>query len=1047
MKKDGNRITPKTVHVLSTVCLSGILSLGIAAGQALADETSPALKALFDQATYWHEKSHDELAMESLRKVLMVDAGNTQAMYLMSLWSQQAGDLNAAAQWRDRLVKTDPQSPRLQALDNARQLQQVPQGQLSLARQQARSGNIAAALATWNGMFDGAEPPAGLAPEYYLTMAGDKARYPQAVSGLRSLAARNPQDNAARIAHGKVLTYQEDTRREGIALLENMASGSKDADGALRQALLWLGPAPADERHYQTWMQRHPNDADVMARYRENVGGAAKGAGYSELNSGNLNAARQQFEQVLQANPDDAEALAGMGYIAQRQGDYSAAAAYLKRAAEQGGEDAAQRRTQADDAEFYARLSSAQQAYKAGDTSQALALSGPLAAQPGEHGIAAKLFRADVLRQNKDYGPAEQTLRDILASAPDNAAARENLYYVLKEGNKPEQAQEMLKSLPASLQAKLQPRTVSGALGDPIRRQAQQAEANGNTLQAIAILREGVTRLPDDPWLRLDLARLLNKQGYSAQAQSVMEPTARAGAGANALHAAALFAGDRGAWQRVQTLLERIPSSSRSREMRELAQRARFNLHMSDAERYLEQGNRVAAANTLKALSSTPPDSPSDAGKLASLLAQSGDVTSAVAVVRGNMARGVQGNAGDYADQINVLNEAGLGNEAQSWLTNPELQSRSTPTQLAGIRNGHVINEADRLREQGNYAAAYDKLTLAMQQDPQNTDLMFAMARLYQSGKMNKEAGVVYDYLMTRDTPNQDARVGSIDVALASGDVDKARKLASGLRENPSPDRLLLLARLSEAEGHHQQSMALLRQARGKLLGLQESGTSVSPMLGGLVLADNPFIATSKNRPVATSPSLYGSAMPWQVAQTAPEPGSVVPGSVRTDLPAESVQSRTLRQVNDMMDQLDNQAGTWLQGGVEVRGRDGESGLSKLTEAKAPLIWSSAPFGTSRFDFTVTPITLSAGTATNDAWRRLGTNAGSNAIQNLTTTINNEQTYIESLINATDSTDLEEFLAENPELAANSSDIIAHLQDITFDQLNPLTSEGLATLN
>ncbi|XED40252.1 tetratricopeptide repeat protein (plasmid) [Klebsiella pasteurii] len=59
------------------------------------------------------------------------------------------------------------------------------------------------------------------------------------------------------------------------------------------------------------------------------------------------------------------------------------------------------------------------------------------------------------------------------------------------------------------------------------------------------------------------------------------------------------------------------------------------------------------------------------------------------------------------------------------------------------------------MREQGNYAAAYDKLIRAMQSDPQNTDLMFAMARLYQSGKMNKEAGVVYDYLMTRDTPSR----------------------------------------------------------------------------------------------------------------------------------------------------------------------------------------------------------------------------------------------------------------------------------------------------
>ncbi|VEC84315.1 BscS [Raoultella ornithinolytica] len=78
--------------------------------------------------------------MESLQKVLLVDANNTQAMYLMALWAQQGGDLQAAAQWRARLAKVSPESPNLQELDNAKKMAQVPQGQLSLARQQARSG-------------------------------------------------------------------------------------------------------------------------------------------------------------------------------------------------------------------------------------------------------------------------------------------------------------------------------------------------------------------------------------------------------------------------------------------------------------------------------------------------------------------------------------------------------------------------------------------------------------------------------------------------------------------------------------------------------------------------------------------------------------------------------------------------------------------------------------------------------------------------------------------------------------------------------------------
>ena len=91
-----------------------------------------------------------------------------------------------------------------------------------------------------------------------------------------------------------------------------------------------------------------------------------------------------------------------------------------------------------------------------------------------------------------------------------------------------------------------------------------------------------------------------------------------------------------------------------------------------------------------------------------------------------------------------------------------------------------------------------------------------------------------------------------------------------------------------------------------------------------------------------------------------------------------------------MMQQMDEQNGMWLQGGVNIRSRDGEDGTSKLTEAKTPLTWSSSPFGQSRFEFTATPITLSAGSASGDAWRRYGTNPLSNAASNLATTINSE---------------------------------------------------------
>ena len=95
-------ITMKNTRRLTTFCLTGALTLA-ASGGALASGNDAALQALFAQANYWHEKSHDELAMESLQKVLSVDANNTQALYLMALWSQQGGDMQAAAEIADKV--------------------------------------------------------------------------------------------------------------------------------------------------------------------------------------------------------------------------------------------------------------------------------------------------------------------------------------------------------------------------------------------------------------------------------------------------------------------------------------------------------------------------------------------------------------------------------------------------------------------------------------------------------------------------------------------------------------------------------------------------------------------------------------------------------------------------------------------------------------------------------------------------------------------------------------------------------------------------------
>ncbi len=179
-----------------------------------------------------------------------------------------------------------------------------------------------------------------------------------------------------------------------------------------------------------------------------------------------------------------------------------------------GGDASGERRAQAEDAAFYGQLAQAQHALKQGNVSEALALSAPLAQQSGERGTAAKLFRADVLRQNKDYSRrARQTLRGILNEQPQNAPARENLYYVLRDQNKTAEAQAMLNTLPAGLQAKLQPRVVTGTPGDPLRRRCTATGCCGEHGAGDQRITSGRGAPAGRPVVASRLARLLQQTG------------------------------------------------------------------------------------------------------------------------------------------------------------------------------------------------------------------------------------------------------------------------------------------------------------------------------------------------------------------------------------------------------------------------------------------------------------------------------------------------------------------------------------------------------
>ncbi|MBU4684107.1 BCSC C-terminal domain-containing protein [Cedecea davisae] len=890
----------------------GLSSLFLLALPFTSFSAQDVLEQLFAQAQFWHERNHPEDAQSALKKILSVEPNNPDALYLLSLYALQQGKKEEAQAWKAKLRKASPDGAKIQQLEGEVATSAIAPGRLAQARRLAKSGNPAAAVKVYEELFIKGEPASSLASEYYQTLAAIPERREQAITALTQRHQQNPRDAATALALGKMLIWQEQSRREGIALLATLSPSTPEAAKDLRQALLWLHPRVDDRPLFEAWQQKHPNDAEVEAHYSSNVAGSTVSEGYRTVEKGNLSGADKAFRQALNADPENSSALGGLGIIAMRKEQFAEAHDYLKRAASRPGADQAKWASLAEKASFYAALSAAKTQAARGNWNEALAASEPLLKSSGDENLAVNLFRADVLRRKGDLPEAEQAYRTLNAQTP-STEVQQALYYILTQQHKTDEAAKLLQTLPPAFRAKVasgQPVSV-----DPIRQQAAQVLDAGDTLQAERLLRGAMQKQPSNAWVRLDLARVLLKQGDEGQAARLIAPMEQS-ARKDELYVAALYRGENKQWSQALAVITRIPRGQWNKDISALRRRAAFNLDLANADKLIAGGDNAGAKTLLLPLSNADTVSPADAGHLAA-----------------------------------SLYKAGLSTEADALLANPVLLAKSSPGEIAKIKLGSIINEADKLRERGQYAQAYDKLIVKLHDDPHNKALMLAMARVYQSGKMFKESRSVYQYVLSQEPHNQDALTGAINLALASGDNPQAGKLLSELDDKNSPEHLFLAARVARGNGEARQALTLLRQAKQQLLGITRAGSAAT--VGGLNIADNPFVDDTQEP----------TALPWQT--TAPLAGAASSGQ----------KPQLIAQVSKLLDETREKLASWVETSLSLRERDGEDGLGGLSETKTSLAFSTVPFSESRLKFSITPVMLNAGSTSGQASNRFGSGA------------------------------------------------------------------------
>lgn len=786
---------------------------------------SAAETRVAEQARYWENRGRFDLAREAWQKLLQSDPSNPAALAGLGGMEARAGRPGVAQQYLDKLEAAHPDHSGTRELRAAIAQSTIDEQRLNQARQLAQDGQYDESVQAYREAFGDVTPDGRLALEYYQTLAGATNGWNEARKGLAELAQTYPDQPVYELALAQHLTYREETRRQGISDLAQLVDNAVVADqarSAWRQALMWLSPKAGDERYYRAYLNRFGQDSDISRRLAsldrpvETTEDDLVAQAYRNLNAGDLNLAYTEFQEVLREEPNSPDALGGIGIILLRQEQFEQAAQYLERA------KAADRRrghrwTEAlDSARFWTTVRKAEAARTAGQPELAIQLYEQATAErPNELSVRSSL--GDLYAEAGYLDRADAEFRAILSVQPDNVNALRGLIGVLTQQGNMREALALAERVPKSLQGEL------GNLGtlkaQYLRDQASEASEVENFAEAERLLKEALILDPQSPWVRLDLARLYQRQGRTREANTLIDGLLDSNPRmAEALYVKALLVSENQRWYEGLQLLEQVPLQSRTDYMNNLQRRLWVRYQAERAAVFARLGRPEEAAQILRQLEPLVGESPELLGALATSLAEIGEEGEALRYMRMALARQAVPDPGTRLQYASLLlklrQDAEFEVQVEDLLDEPSLTAEQR-RDLANLQVAHRLRQADVIREEGDLALAYEYLHPLLKVNPNDPRLLMALARLYSDAREYDRTLEIYDRVLRIDPESIDAYKGAIAASISLQQHDRAEALLDqALQIEPGNARLYALAgRLARIRGQDGQALEYFRQA------------------------------------------------------------------------------------------------------------------------------------------------------------------------------------------------------------------------------------------
>ncbi|WP_186308530.1 cellulose biosynthesis protein BcsC [Paraburkholderia sp. BCC1885] len=812
---------------------------------------------LLEQGRYWQAHDKPDLAAQSWSKLLLTDPKQPEALYGMGMIAVGRQQFAAANDYLGKLRAAAPDSRFVPLLEQTVRLAVEPgKSTLARARQMAQDAvnqndqaALSAAMAEYNKALGGKAPQGSVAREYYSYLGYTNGGIDQAIQGLGRLNAETPNDPNTLLPLAQHMVRDEQQRGAGIAILEKLAARPDvggEATEVWRNVLTWVTPTPKNRAWFEDYLKLHPDDDEIRHQMTAPRPLATPGPvvdprltrGFAAFKAGDITTAEQSFTDVLRDKPDNTDALGGLGLVRMQQGDLAQAQTLLARAVARPGAGANWAKA-LQSARYWLLVNQAEGAQNVGDFAaarreldQALRLD---PAEPGGRDASARLYAAQ-----GDLTRAEKLYRDVLATSPNNREAVSGLVEILAQTGRADEAQKWIDGMSAEQKAGI------GGL-DRLRAtvaagRADAAAQRGDLAAARHILEDAQRLSPDNPWIRLELARYDLKQGHADEARQLVDGLLVTNPdNPEALYASALLAMQMGDWTRAQDTMTRIPSASRTPNMVATAQQIDFQVAVKQASQLALEGNLDDARNMLARLEPAAGQDPAKVGALAQAYVDAGNTPRAMSLMHGLMPNGPKGAGPDVQlAYLGLLLKTGQNVQAGNAMRelHGETLTADQRQQLDDLNYLYTVRLADQQRQQGDLALAYDTLAPILARRPNDSLATAALARMYAADDKYDEALIYYQKALANDPGNPGLQLGVALAAVQAGKnsvADAALKQAVAQAPN-DPDVLAGAARIYVMQGKTREAQPLLEAAiaaKEKRLGVQAQDTHV---------AGNPFV-------------------------------------------------------------------------------------------------------------------------------------------------------------------------------------------------------------